>query len=157
MLAAGTLSARRSTDRTQRHAATARPAKAEADIVKGPFVAALLIVNDKIAVLQTDLVEVLSVEAGQAQAVEPVETRKQSVLRRLGSSRSGAGWCRRVLARECRRDARVTLGGHAGSERFCRVARGHRHLSVGRDPHREFGVHQIEALGTKPPHQQRGA
>ena len=38
---------------------------------------ALLIVDDQIAVLQADLVEVLAVETGQAEAVEPVETGEQ--------------------------------------------------------------------------------
>ena len=58
-----------------------RPAKAEADVFEIPFVAALLIVDDEVAVLQTDFVEVLPVKPGQAQAVEPVEAGKQSVRR----------------------------------------------------------------------------
>ncbi len=66
---------------TERHPACARPPQAEADVIERPFVAALLIVDDQIAILQADFVEVLSVETGQAQAVEPVETGQQSVLR----------------------------------------------------------------------------
>ena len=65
----------------QRHPAAARPAKTEADILEIPFVAALLIINDQVSVLQTDFVEVLSIEPGQAQAVEPVEPGKQSAGR----------------------------------------------------------------------------
>src|ERR1700753_3683652 len=53
----------------QRHAAAARPAQADGDVVEIPFVAALLVVDDQLAVLQTDFVEVLSVEPGEAQAV----------------------------------------------------------------------------------------
>jgi len=58
--------------------AAARPSKAEGDVLEIPFVAALLVVNDKVSVLQTDFVEVLSVKAGQAQAVEPIKAGKQS-------------------------------------------------------------------------------
>src|SRR3954453_21270347 len=76
----------------QRHAATAGPPQAEADIFERPFVAALLIVDDEVPVLQADLVEVLAVEPGQAQAVDPVEAGKQSALRAFGSRRSGTGW-----------------------------------------------------------------
>ena len=65
----------------QRHPAAARPAKTEADILEIPFVAALLIVDDQISVLQADFIEVLSVEPGQAQAVEPVEPGKQATGR----------------------------------------------------------------------------
>src|SRR5438445_578487 len=38
---------------TERHAAAAGPAQTKADVVKGPFVAALLIVDNQVAVLQT--------------------------------------------------------------------------------------------------------
>jgi hypothetical protein len=65
----------------QRHPAAAGPAKAERDVVEIPFVAALLIVDDKVSVLQTDLVEVLPVKSGQAQAIEPIEAGKQSAWR----------------------------------------------------------------------------
>ena len=65
----------------QRHPAAARPAKTEADILEIPFVAALLIVDNQISVLQADFIEVLSVEPGQAQAVEPVEPGKQATGR----------------------------------------------------------------------------
>src|SRR4029077_2236998 len=98
----------------QRDAAAARPAQAQADILEIPFIAALLIVDDQVAVLQADLVEILPIEAGQAQAVEPIEAGEQSVLctavrrrsrlvRRV--RRSGARRWRRHqdLARKCRR------------------------------------------------------
>ena len=71
----------------QRHAAAARPAKTQGDVLEIPFVAALLIVDDQPSVFQTDLVEVLSVESGQAEAVEPVEAGKQSALRAIGGGR----------------------------------------------------------------------
>ena len=84
---------------TQGHPAGAWPPQAEADVIERPFVAALLIVNDQIAVLQTDFVEVLSVETRQAQAVEPIEARQQSVLRGACGRRCGCGgldrWRRR--------------------------------------------------------------
>src|SRR5579859_4097908 len=66
----------------QRHAAAARPAKAEIDVFEFPFVAALLVVDDQIAVLQADLVEVLAVKTGEAEAVEPIETGEHSACRR---------------------------------------------------------------------------
>src|SRR6476659_3903570 len=80
---------------TQRHPAAARPAKAQGNVFEIPFVAALLIVDDQVAVLQTDFVEVLAVEPGQAQAVEPIEAGEQSagltVIRGLGRrARCGA-------------------------------------------------------------------
>ena len=75
---------------TQGHPAGAWPPQAEADVIERPFVAALLIVDDQIAVLQTDFVEVLSVETRQAQAVEPIEARQQSVLR-AACGRRGCG------------------------------------------------------------------
>ena len=73
----------------QRDTAIARAAQAEADIVEGPFVAALLVVDDEIAVLQADLDEVLSVEAGEAEAVEPVEAGEDPALGGV-SGRRGA-------------------------------------------------------------------
>ena len=76
---------------TERYPAAARPAQAEADILERPFVAALLVVDNEVAVLQADLVEVLPVEPGQAQAVEPVEAGEQSALPAIGSRRGGRG------------------------------------------------------------------
>src|ERR1700760_69750 len=64
---------------TERRAAGARSAQAEIYVLKIPFVAALLVVDDKHAVLQADLVEVLSVETGEAETVEPVEAGEQTV------------------------------------------------------------------------------
>ena len=145
----------------ERHAAAARPAKAEADILEVPFVAALLIVDDQVAVLQTDLVEVLAVEPGQAQAVEPVEPGEQSVLRRVGRRRAGGARADGAPAqrpRECRRACPASLlRGDAGGERLGGVAGGDGDVAIRRDPHREFGIDQIEAFGAQPPHQQRGA
>src|SRR4029453_1949100 len=85
----------------ERHTAGARAAQAQADIFKRPFVAALLVIDQQIAVLQTDLVEVLSVEAGEAETVEPVETSQDSALGiRCGRGRyAGRGWRYRDLAR----------------------------------------------------------
>src|SRR3954463_5612178 len=77
--------------KAQGHSAAARPAQAEADIFKRPFVAALLIVDDKVAVLQTDFVEVLSIKAAQAEAVEPIEAGQQSVLGVIDGARRRAG------------------------------------------------------------------
>ena len=100
----------------QRHPAGARPPKTESDVFEIPFVAALLIVNDKVSVLQTDFVEVLSVQSGQAQTVEPIEAGKQAALGAIGTRwRSGgwgrrrncAGWC--YLARKRRRNACLFL------------------------------------------------
>ena len=71
----------------QRDAAVARTAQAERDVLEGPAIAALLVVDDQIAVLQTDLVEVLAVEPGQAQAVEPVEAGEQAGKRFLAVGR----------------------------------------------------------------------
>src|ERR1700681_5084726 len=89
----------------QRHAAAAGPAKTEGDVLEIPFVAALLVVDDQVSVLQTDFIEVLSVQAGQAQAVEPIEPGKQSA-RRIAAK--GSRWCRTGLrgARRWRGDWR---------------------------------------------------
>ena len=65
----------------------------------------------------------------------------------------GAGACRGNVGAQ----AGFPLRGNAGRERFCGVAGGNRHIAVRRDPHREFGIHQIEALGAQPSHQQRRA
>ena len=140
-----------------RDPAAAWPAHAEADIFKRPFVAALLVVDDEIAVLEADLVQVLAVEPGQAEAVEPVEAGQQSVLRWVGGRRRDARRRCRRLTRECGGNARISLRGDAGRQRFGRVAGGHRYLAVRRNPHGEFGIDQIEALGAQPPHQERGA
>ncbi len=147
----------------ERDAATARPAQAERDVLKAPFAAALLIVDDQIAVLQTDLVEVLAVEPGHAQTVEPVEALKNATRGSgLGSGlgcvrtcRSGSEWRRRnTVARECRREARFLLGGDAGRQRLGGVAGGHGDGAVGRNADRQLGVHEIEALGAQVPHQE---
>lgn len=138
----------------------ARPAQAERDVLKRPFAAALLIVDDQIAVLETDLVEVLAVEAGQAQAVEPVEALKNSTLRgRLSCGLGCVRSCRRhperrrrnAVARECRRQARFLLGRDAGCERLRRVAGGHRDCPVRCDPDRELGIDEVEAFGAQVP------
>src|SRR5581483_2837644 len=74
------------------HAAAERPAQAEADVLKIPFVAALLLIDDQTAVLQTDLVEILPVEPGEAQAVQPVETRQDTAI---AAALRSHGWHRR--------------------------------------------------------------
>src|ERR1019366_6108081 len=81
----------------QRPPATARPAKTEGDVLEIPFVAALLIVDNKVSVLQTDFIEILSVKPGQAQAVEPIEARKQTASRIavIGDLQHGLGAGRR--------------------------------------------------------------
>ena len=78
---------------TERNPAAMRAAKAEADVFELPFVATLLIVNNEVAVLQADFVEVLPVQPGQAQAVEPVEAGQQSARRitAVGAAAVGAG------------------------------------------------------------------
>ena len=43
--------------------------------------AGVLIVDGEVSVLQADFVEVLAVQSGQAQAVEPIEPRQQSADR----------------------------------------------------------------------------
>src|ERR1700694_5927529 len=95
----------------QRHAAAAGPAKTEGDVLEIPFVAALLIVDDHVSVLQPDFVEVLSVKSGQAQAVEPIEAGQKPAWR-IGTrggrrrGRSGSsGWCAWDLARKRGRNA----------------------------------------------------
>ena len=65
----------------QRYATAAGSTKAEGDVLEIPFIAALLIINDQVAVLQTDFVEILPVEPGQAQAVEPVKASQQPARR----------------------------------------------------------------------------
>ena len=72
-----------------------------------------------------------------------------------GRCRSGGEWRRRdTVARESRRQARFLLGCDAGCQRLGGVAGGHRDGAVGRDPDRELGVDEIEALGAQMPHQQ---
>ena len=155
----------------QRHPAATRPAKTEADVLEIPFVAALLIVDDQISVLQADFIEVLSVEPGQAQAVEPVEPGKQATGRIAapGSRWRGTGlggarqWRGSRSRHRCgalcqgRRSARLPLRGDAGGERSFGVTGRDGNVAIRRNAHREFGIDQIEALGTKLPHQQRGA
>ena len=53
--------------------------------------------------------------------------------------------------------ARLSFRGDAGGERSRIVTGGNRNIAIRRDAHREFGIDQIEALGAKAPHQQRGA
>ena len=56
-----------------------------------------------------------------------------------------------------RRNARLLLRGHTGGQRLGVVAGGNGDVAIRRDPHRKFSVHQVEAFGAKPSHQQRGA
>ena len=51
----------------------------------------------------------------------------------------------------------VFLGSDAGGERLCRLSGGNGNGTVRRDPHRQFGIDEIEALGAKPAQQQCGA
>ena len=155
----------------QRHPAAARPAKTEADVLEIPFVAALLIVDDQVSVLQADFIEVLSVEPGQAQAVEPVEPGKQSAGRIAATGSrwrgSGLGGARRWRGRPAASLRRLEpkggappglpLRGYAGGERAFGVTGRDGNVAIRRDAHREFGIDQIEALGAKSSHQQRGA
>ena len=138
----------------QRHPAAVRPAKTERNVFEIPFVAALLVVDDQASVLQTDLIEILSIQSGQAEAVEPIEAGKQSVLGTVRRWRSDSGrWCAGDLARKRGRNARLFFRCDTGSQRLGVVTRRNRNIAVGRDAHREFGVNQIEALGAKSPHQ----
>src|SRR6266545_524812 len=50
----------------------------------------------------------------------------------------------------CRRYAGIALGGNAGRQRFGGVAGRYRHLAVRRDSHGELGVDQIEAFSAQP-------
>ena len=70
-----------------------RAAKAQADIVKAPQVAALLIVDHQSPVFQTDLIEILPVEPCKAETIEPVQPRQQSadVVTVIGDCRRGVG------------------------------------------------------------------
>ncbi|MBA7481600.1 hypothetical protein ES707_17074 [subsurface metagenome] len=144
----------------QRDAAAARTPQAQAYVLERPFVAALLVVDDKVAVLQADFVEVLSVETGEAETVEPVEAGENAGLCAVRCGRSRAT-CRRRrhrdLAGERGGKAGLLLGGDAGRERFCGVARGHRDLAVRRDANGKLGIDEIEAFGAQPAHQQRHA
>ena len=78
----------------QRNSAATGATETEGDVLEIPFVTALLIVNDQVTVFQTDFIEVLPIEAGQAQAVEPIKAGKQSGLRGVGACRrrGGLGW-----------------------------------------------------------------
>src|SRR3979490_1893331 len=67
----------------QRHPAAARAAQTKRDILEIPFVAALLIVDNQVSVLQPDFIEVLSVEPRQAEAVEPIKSGEQSTRCRV--------------------------------------------------------------------------
>ena len=60
------------------NAAGRGPSQAEADIVEGNFGLALLVVDQKRAVAQTDLVQALAVQPLGAERIEPVHHRKQS-------------------------------------------------------------------------------
>ena len=51
----------------------------------------------------------------------------------------------------------MPLRGDAGGERSFGVTGRDGNVAIRRNAHREFGIDQIEALGTKLPHQQRGA
>src|SRR5260370_9688013 len=89
------------TSYARRHPAATRPAKTQGDVVELPFVAALLVVDNQVAVLQTDFIEILSVQSGQAQAVEPIETGEQSArgIAVIGKPYRRTGWCARCTRR----------------------------------------------------------
>ena len=59
----------------QRDAAGRRAGQAQIDVLEGPLLAVALVVDGEIAVLEADLAEVVAVEAGGAEPVDPGEQR----------------------------------------------------------------------------------
>ena len=71
----------------ERDAAAARTAHAQGDVLEAPVIAALAIVDDDVAVLDADLVQIVAVEARRAHAVEARERRQQRVDARAAGRR----------------------------------------------------------------------
>src|ERR1043166_10293373 len=71
----------------QGDAASFWPSQAQVDIVKRPLLAATLIVNGQISVLESNLAEILAVKSGGADAIDPSE--KSGKIRNCVSRRRG--------------------------------------------------------------------
>ena len=69
------------------HAALLGPGQADVDLAEGPALAVALIVDDEIAVLEAELAQIVTVEAGRAEAVDPAKN-AGDVLR-AGAHRPG--------------------------------------------------------------------
>ena len=141
---------------------------AQADVLKGPVLAGALVVDGEVAVLQPELFEVMAVEAGFADAVDPGQQRGKNVARAVrsrrldlggGHGRGGDAGARRGGRRSCLH-ARVPLLPRRTQQRGgCgdRHRRGRNRMFVGAgkdrdatillDPHRHFRADQVEALG----------
>ncbi len=59
------------------HAALLRPRQADVDLAESPTLAVALIVDDQIAVLETEFLQIVAVEAGRAQTVDPGQERRR--------------------------------------------------------------------------------
>ena len=158
--------------KTHRDAARMRAAQVQRDVVEGRGVAALLVVDHQRAVLEADLVEVLAVQSGQAEAVEPLQPGEEAAGRRFLGRRNRRGRQRLDQRRDLPRRQRQRRAGrhrdgrrndrrrdprrrHAGRQRARIVAGGNGDLTVRHDADREHGIDEVEAFGAQPAHQHR--
>ena len=121
------------------HAALRRPRQADIDPAERPTLAVALVVDDQIAVLEAEFAQIVAVEAGRAEAVDPgqdagdvLQAGAQRSLRHVGVGR---------LAGRRRRQCRGR-----GGDRPLVGAGEHGDAAVGLDAHRHFGADQIEAF-----------
>src|SRR5262245_7008973 len=61
----------------QGNAAGLRPRQAQIDVLKGPLPAVALVVDGEIAILETDLAQILAIEPAGAEAVNPGDERSK--------------------------------------------------------------------------------
>jgi hypothetical protein len=136
----------------ERHAASLRPGQAQVDILERPLLAAALVVDDQVAVLEPELAQVAAVEAGGAEAVDPGQERREvrrgdasGRRRRLRGRRRGQrASCRRRRQRHAGADRNVDR--RRRHERPLVGAREHRDPAVGLDAYLHLGAHQAEPL-----------
>src|ERR1700728_3052938 len=145
----------------QHNAAASWPLETEADIVEDPMLACAFVVNSDIPVLEPELAQIVAVEPGLTDAVDPGQQRGKNIacpaLRsmdvrgRHGSHGFPVRWrCSRrffPLLLRCTKQGRGGRGGYrSGCDRMLVGTREDRHAPVLLAAHGHFGTDQIEAF-----------
>ena len=127
------------------YATLSRPRQAHIDAIKLPLLTAAPVVNNQISIFEAKFAQIVAVETGRAQTVNPSE-QAGDILRASADHARRDGPVGRRRLRQCRSCDR---------NRFLVVGAGkHRDTAVGFDAYRQFRAHEVETLRTHLPAEQ---
>ena len=138
----------------ENHAAASVAIQAEIDLLEGPGLAVAAVIDDQVAVLQTELAENFIFGIRLGEAVDPGHERRE-----IGGA---GGWRRRRIRLGGARQRRGGVGRRGFYDRRRdrdRAAFGagrNGDLAIGLDAHGKFGADEAHALGMQASHQEAG-